>query len=164
MDRRTFLAAGAATIALAHTSTQAFAAAGDADAALDRFLSQDFEHRLDRSPEQVSSLGLDKGPRAAQKSELADRSLDAWYRDRREAKQMERQLKAFDPAKLSPSARVSLDSTAFRATIEATYARSFNYGDARGNLEPYAVSQLTGAYQSVPDFLDNQHKIGRAHV
>jgi len=159
MDRRTFLAAGAAAIALTQTTAPAFAAAGDADAALDRFLNQEFEHRLDRSPEQVSSLGLDKGPRAAQKSQLADRSLDAWYRDRREAKQTERALKAFTGARLSPSSRVSLDSALFRAQIETAYARTFNYGDARGNLEPYVLSQLTGAYQGVPDFLDNQHTI-----
>lgn len=159
MDRRTFLAAGAAAIAFTQTGTPAFAAAGSSDAALDQVLSQDFEHRLDRSPEQVTSLGLDKGPRAAAKSQLSDRSLEAWYRDRREARQMDKQLKAFDRSSLSPAARVSLDSALFRSSIEAAHARTFNYGDARGNLEPYVVSQLTGAYQGVPDFLDNQHTI-----
>ncbi len=35
----------------------------------------------------------------------------------------------------------------------------FDYGDQRGYIVPYVVSQLTGAYQSVPTFLDRQHQI-----
>lgn len=158
MDRRTFLAASAATLALSPNSAWGTSVVGS-DAALDQFLGQDLEKRLDRSPELVTSLGIDKGPRAAAKSALTDRSLAAWYRERREARQTSRKLSLFKNAELSPSAHISLDSAAFRLSVEVEHARSFTYGDARGNLEPYVVSQLTGAYQSVPDFLDNQHTI-----
>ncbi len=161
MDRRSFLASGAATIALAPFASQAFASRrrSSPDASLDAYLRKEFEHRLDRSPEQVTSLGLDNGARAAAKSQLTDRSLKAWHRDRREAREVARRLKAFRKLPLSPISKISLDSALFRARIEERHASTFNYGDARGNLEPYVLSQLTGAYQSVPDFLDNQHTI-----
>lgn len=164
MDRRSFLASGAAAIAMAPLASPARAASttAEADASLDAYLKQEFERRLDRSPEQVTSLGLDKGPRAAAKSRLSDRSVEAWYRDRREAKLSLRQLRAFAALPLSPTAKISLDSALFRADIEVRHARTFTYGDARGNLEPYVISQLTGVYQSVPDFLDTQHTIETA--
>src|SRR3989440_6950909 len=37
-----------------------------------------------------------------------------------------------------------------------TRTEPFEYGDG---VRPYVVSQLTGAYQSVPTFLDRQHRI-----
>jgi uncharacterized protein (DUF885 family) len=159
MDRRLFLISSAAALAFASGEGLASPPAADADAALDRFLTRDFEHRLDRSPEFVTSLGLDHGARAAAKSRLTDRSLAAWRRERREAITRERRLQAFHRDALSPSSRISLDIAVFRSAIAAEYARNIPFGDAGGYVEPYVVSQLTGAYQDVPDFLDNQHAI-----
>ena len=40
--------------------------------------------------------------------------------------------------------------------------QAFDYGGQSYGPSPYAVSQLTGAYQSVPDFLDTKHRIDTA--
>src|ERR1700743_2807373 len=39
---------------------------------------------------------------------------------------------------------------------------AFDFGGSSFGPSPYVVSQLTGAYQSVPDFLDTKHKIETA--
>ena len=39
---------------------------------------------------------------------------------------------------------------------------AFDFGGLSFGPSPYVVSQLTGAYQSVPDFLDTKHKIENA--
>lgn len=35
----------------------------------------------------------------------------------------------------------------------------FHYGSNGGRFSPYLLSQLTGAYQDIPDFLDTQHRV-----
>ena len=35
----------------------------------------------------------------------------------------------------------------------------FDFGGSAFSRSPYVVSQLTGAYQNVPDFLDTKHRI-----
>jgi len=159
LGRRQFLAAGVAAAALSGGAAFAATPALSPDAALDQFLTQEFEKRLDRAPETVTSLGLDVGARAAAKSQLSDQSRDAWRRDRADDIARDQALRGFDRAALSPDARVSLDIASFRAAVAADYARTIAYGDLGGYVEPYVVSQLTGVYQSAPDFLDNQHKI-----
>ena len=62
-DRRQFLATTAAGAAAFATSAQA----QNAEAALNTAFDDFFNQSLDHSPEQVTSLGLDKGPRAAAK-------------------------------------------------------------------------------------------------
>ena len=69
--RRALIAATSAGAAAA--AFPAFALA-DQNAALRSLLDQFFEAQLDDSPERVTQLGLDKGPRAAAKSQLDDYS------------------------------------------------------------------------------------------
>ncbi|HEY1961121.1 MAG TPA: DUF885 family protein, partial [Rhizomicrobium sp.] len=70
-------------------------------------------------------------------------------------------LKAIDGAALGGMDRVNYDTLAYvfdaRARIYA-----FDFGGSSYGPSPYVVSQLTGAYQSVPDFLDTKHKIEAA--
>src|ERR1043165_7195212 len=82
LDRRNLLMSGAATaavVSLSHASLAATAAASAGDAAASAKLNKLFaafvNELLDHSPEGVTSLGLDKGPRAHQRRELGDRSL-----------------------------------------------------------------------------------------
>src|SRR5262249_12302549 len=65
------------------------------------------------------------------------------------------QLRAFGHGSLSGADRANYDTVEFQME---TIARSepFAYGDVS---RPYVLSQLTGAYQSVPTFLDRQHRI-----
>src|SRR6516225_7837851 len=79
LDRRQTLAgAGAAALALAPTLAHA-APAGtqseQADAYLDKTLTQQFYENVDRNPELATALGLDKDKRAKLRSKLNDYSL-----------------------------------------------------------------------------------------
>jgi hypothetical protein len=56
---------------------------------------------------------------------------------------------------------VNYDTIAYVQDIEAEADRQFNYGGS-GSGAPYVLSQMTGAYLSVPDFLDTQHSIDTA--
>jgi uncharacterized protein (DUF885 family) len=38
----------------------------------------------------------------------------------------------------------------------------YKFGSVGGNFAPYVISQRTGAYQEIPDFLDSQHKVETA--
>ena len=65
--------AGAALL----TAAPALAQPAAEDAKLRAMLDQMFETQVDESPRRATSLGLDKGARAALKSQLDDNSLDA---------------------------------------------------------------------------------------
>lgn len=167
IDRRRLIAttvAAAAGPALAHAAKDAppppaVSDAAKAEGAKMQKLFGDFVGEyLDRSPELATSVGFDVGPRAHQRSELSDRSLAtaAKYRAADEADLAK--LHAIDRAVLTPADKVSYDVVeyVFAATVKGE--KTFDY--AGGGLQgPYAVSQLTGAYQQVPDFLDSQHPV-----
>jgi uncharacterized protein (DUF885 family) len=103
----------------------------------------------------VTNLGLDKGKYAWAKSKLTENSLTRV----REVKQLNasqlKRLKVFGDGSLSGRNLANYQTVEFQME---TLARTepFNYGDLG---RPYVVSQLTGAYQSVPNFLDRQHQI-----
>ena len=159
-DRRTFLlatAAAAATAGLDLTPLAAHAAA-PADDALNG-LFDDFVHRdLMRSPEFATALGLDTGDLAPLRTKLGDRSLASVARDTADNASRLTALKAIDRAALSPFAAVGYDTLAFVYGVRAEADARFDYGGG-GVGGPYVISQLNGAYQSLPDFLDNQHPV-----
>ncbi|RZJ82654.1 MAG: DUF885 family protein, partial [Brevundimonas sp.] len=68
------------------------------------------------------------------------------------------QLSGFDQAGLSPAGALNYAIAAFGSETAAQTAR-FDYGAGPGRPSPYIVTQLSGAYFSTPDFLDNQHRI-----
>jgi len=87
---------------------------------------------------------------------LTDASLERGRASpsRRNASRLQR-LRAFGRSSLAGSDLANYDTVEFQMeTIART--EPFEYGDA---VRPYVVSQLTGAYQSVPTFLDRQHQI-----
>lgn len=131
--------------------------AGDA-AGLTATLDAIADDILDASPELTTALGLDTGRRAHQNGLLNDRSLAARADQKRRTRRHLAALEGFQDQALSGLDRVNL--AAVRATLEfqdAIGAR-FDYGSAV-DPQPYVVSQLTGAYASVPDFLDSKHDI-----
>ena len=168
MDRRHLLKAGVATVALggfAHagglwaTITPAAATpAGSAeDSRLATLLDGIMEQMLDRSPEMVTTLGLDKDSRLGAKGLLDDRSLAGWEADKARNTGQLAALKAIDRAALTGLNRTNYDAVRFGIEVQEEFNRELPYIG-----EPYALSQLTGAYQSVPDFLDSQHGIDNA--
>ena len=106
-DRRTFLVttAGAALAAAA----PAFAQQTGEDARLRAILDQMFEARVDDSPRFATSLGLDRGARAALKSKLDDNSSSARARRLEQARGWVNVLKTVDREKLSAASKVDLD-------------------------------------------------------
>jgi uncharacterized protein (DUF885 family) len=164
-DRRQFLAAASALIAAAVAAAlprRVSAAApapppqsGDAAARLDALFEVFMDERLSRNPELVTSLGLDKGKYAWAKSKLTEDSLQRARELKQENASRLQRLKAFGRDSLRGSDLANYDAVAYQMeTIVLT--EPFDYGDLG---RPYVVSQLTGAYQSVPTFLDRQHQI-----
>jgi uncharacterized protein (DUF885 family) len=156
-DRRSFLAtsAGAALAA----ATPALAQAGGEDAKLRTKLDAMFETLVDDSPRFATSLGLDKGKRAALKSQLDDNSNAAKARRLERSRGWVADLKAIDRSKLSASSKVDLDVVLYQQENAVRNGDKYKFGDVGGNFSPYVISQQRGAYANVPDFLDSQHKV-----
>lgn len=125
---------------------------------LNAFLEKIFDQALDDSPQLVTGLGLDKGERAQAKFRLDDASLADKAKDRALNTQQLAQLKAIDRSQLTGMAGVNYDSILFNLETAEAANQRFDYGYL-GAGQPYMISQLTGSYQSTPDWLDNQHRI-----
>jgi uncharacterized protein (DUF885 family) len=148
MDRRSFLA-GSAAAGLA--PQVAFGAPADPYAPV-------LEAVLRLSPETATGLGLDQGARSALKHRLDDRS------DAHRMSYFDAILAAAPRLRAAPASSPRDDI--FRQTVvwlaEAVQPfRGFAYGGVSGYSYPvpYVVSQVTGSYQTIPDFLDTQHTI-----
>ncbi|MBN8847950.1 MULTISPECIES: DUF885 family protein [unclassified Sphingomonas] len=164
MDRRSFLghasiaALAAGLPAVAHAAA-ATTATGSGDAKLHALLDRIFADRLVSNPEGATRLGLDTGRNAALKSQLEGRSaLDA-ARDLTRAKSEFAAIRAIDPATLGEDARLDFDVVTWQLERSIAGQERFHYGSNGGRFSPYLLSQLTGAYQDIPDFLDTQHRV-----
>ena len=168
IDRRQFMVASGSLVATAVAAALMRTAAGEQAAArgqaraatpagerLDALFDVFMDERLTRRPERLTSLGLDKGKYAWAKAKLTDESL-ASVREFKasEASQLKR-LEAFDRKSVSGPDRADYDTVMFQLETQARLA-PFDYGSG---ARPYVVSQLTGSYQSVPNFLDRQHRV-----
>jgi uncharacterized protein (DUF885 family) len=154
-DRRSFLATTAGAAVAIASGARAQGPNG-AEAQLNKAFDDFFNQSLDNSPEQVTSLGLDKGARAAAKSKLHDESLAEIDRRKRETAANLARLKTIDRAALTGMAAVNYDCVLYTLEAGAEGDRRFAY--PTGN-SPYVLSQISGAYQRMPDFLDSQHTI-----
>jgi uncharacterized protein (DUF885 family) len=117
------------------------------------------KEKLDRSPILVSTLGLDKGARAHQKFELDDCSIAAWEGDKRRTVDQLARLRRVDVNALNLQERVNYDSVIYGLVLGDEVNRDFAYIGAPYYFSPYVLSQLSGSYRQVPDFLDTQHSI-----
>ncbi|ASD26408.1 DUF885 domain-containing protein [Brevundimonas diminuta] len=159
IDRRRLLLTAAATAVAAPTLAQAAAAAvTDADTRLNALLDGWFEADIDESPERATNLGLDKGARAGLSSKLSEAGPDAIRKDRDKAISRWAELRAFDQTGLSEAGALNYAIASFGRQTSAETAR-FAYGAGPGRPSPYVVTQLSGGYFSMPDFMDNQHRI-----
>ncbi len=154
MDRREFLAS---SIALAFASVlhgPARAEPGSEAARARALYEAIFERLLVAAPQTATSLGLDTGRHAAARSRLDDRSpagrmnvlgplIEAWP-----------QLQSIDAGRLEGRDRSDFETIAWVAAISREIAsHPFGGIDSYAYPVPYVVSQLTGAYQSTPDFI-----------
>jgi uncharacterized protein (DUF885 family) len=155
-SRRQFLV-GSTAVAL--TPGAALAQSSGEDGRLRALLDGIFEAQVDESPERATGLGLDKGARAPLKALLDDRSAQARARRLGETRSRVAALKAIDRAGLSAASRVDLDVVLYQQQTALSAGERYAFGSVGGRFSPYVISQQTGAYQDIPDFLDNQHKV-----
>jgi uncharacterized protein (DUF885 family) len=162
LDRRSVLRSGTAITALAICGNAVAKTKGaplspeavKLNGLFDAFVNE----TLDRSPELVTSLGLDKGARAYQKSMLADRSpAEIAALKRINADQLAR-LRTIKRETLAGMDAVNYDAVLYGLKQQEETDKRFRYG-AIGASAPYVLYQLGGAYHDVPDFLDSQHRI-----
>jgi len=157
MNRRELLAGVAAGAALTGAG-RALAAPGT-PVELNKLFDTFVQEGLDLNPEGVTSLGMDVGARAYQKSQLTDRSLAAVRRIQDiEARQLA-QLEAFDARSLTGMDALNRDVVLYGARQQVEDARRFKYAGG-GAGAPYVLNQFQGsAFHDLPDFLDSQHRI-----
>ncbi|WP_293481661.1 DUF885 family protein [Phenylobacterium sp.] len=124
---------------------------------LNKLMADFFNEALAESPELATSLGLDKGKLAGAAARLSDASLEAKERRRKLNADQLRRLKAVNRGRLTGMAAINYDSVLFELQANAE-AERFPYG-AAGAGAPYVLSQITGSWQNVPDFLATQHRI-----
>jgi uncharacterized protein (DUF885 family) len=165
LDRRTLLVTLAATSAIAGIRSPAramlAAAPGGEGAKLTALYERIYDRMVDEDPEFATALGLDKGDRAAAKSKLTDRSPAGIKRGHDIYRTGLSDLKKIDVSKLSGMDLVNYET--FRGPWE-DYVKAydtFSYG-LHSWPEPHPVTQLSGIYRSVPDFLVNQHSIANS--
>lgn len=152
---------GAASAALTlpfSTVARAAEPTDGANAAVGQLVEDIKEQWLDRSPEQTTSLALDKDARAGAKRLLDDRSLAAVGKERSQVVANLARLGAIDRTALSGQSAINYDILAYWLDAENQANRTFSYASAR----PYVVSQMEGAYADLPDFLDTKHTIKTA--
>jgi uncharacterized protein (DUF885 family) len=137
-------------------------ASNDADAL--KLLDDAAENLLRLQPEGATSLGIDTGPRAALRSQLADRSAAGQERLATQVRADLARVNAFNTAGLSHGMRTSVE------VVRSAYATALDgfalpYGDITvggWRNTPYVVIQNVGAYLDIPRFLDSEHPIDNA--
>lgn len=158
--RRALLGAGAAGIAIlggCSTTQTTELASADWGAQMHAVLDQAVANALRRSPERCTSLGLTEA-RAGYRfiDKLSDASKEGARQARSEIQAALYDLRVINRDWLSPRDRVTYDVVT--ASWENRLATSaFEVGGGAG--APYVVTQLTGAYTDIPDFLDAQHPL-----
>lgn len=167
LNRRHLLGTTAAGLALlavpavgrAGVRSQDGAARAQARALYDQI----FEAGLQASPINATGLGLDVGARAGLKSRLDSRAYADRLNTFKSIAAARPALAAVDASSLTGRDRSDYDTVVWMAERSAEIA-AFPFGgvDSYGYPCPYVVTQLTGLYQAVPDFLDSQHTVANA--
>jgi uncharacterized protein (DUF885 family) len=159
LDRRQLLACAAA----AGLTSPAFGAPPSTGtqegqrltALLDAFWAEE----LQSNPERATELGLDTGANAALKHRLSDVSRAGIEGDRAQVAQQAQRLAAIDRKALTGMDAVNYDTVAY--IIESRRrVLALDMGGTDGfSPSCYVLSPITGAYQGIPDFLENKHKV-----
>lgn len=156
--RDLLLSTGAAAVAIGLAPRRAQAAG---DPQLSALFDAFFDEGLQLRPESATQIGLDKGRNAGLKARLNDPSSAGRAKARALNDDQLRRLKAIDRSKLSGADRLNYDVVLY--TRESTArTQGFDFGGAAFSPSTYVLSQLTGSYQSTPDFLDTKHTINTA--
>ncbi|WP_395645853.1 DUF885 domain-containing protein [Terricaulis sp.] len=156
ITRRTLMtatAAGAMLAAAGCNNPQAGGGSAEFNALLDRIATD----ILKEAPEYATSLGVDEAKAGGRYIDrLSDASKEGGHRRQQMAETALADLRRFNRDSLSAADKVSYDVvvTAGENSVEAG---RFDYGS--GATAPYVLTQLTGAYTGLPDFLASQHPV-----
>ena len=154
INRRSFLLAS--TAAGLAACTRGLRPDGASEATRARTIyDQVFEQMLRLEPEAATNLGLDIDARAGLRARLNDLSTtgrNGWWGPLIEALP---RLRAIDREALPLRERALRDSAIWFGE-RAADRRALSYGVESA---PYVITQLYGAYASLPNFLDVQHKV-----
>jgi uncharacterized protein (DUF885 family) len=168
MNRRDAIAALVSTIALPFLPACAqdgpATPSGPTEAQARALLDEIAENLLRLLPESATSLGIDTGPRAALRSQLADRSAEGQQRIASQLRTDLERASAVNTSGLPHALRTSFE------VVRSAYATALEgfalpYGDVPvggWRITPYVVIQNVGAYLDVPRFLDSDHRIENA--
>lgn len=167
MDRRTFLVSGTAAAALTATPVAArtFQAAtakppaGPGDAGLNAIFDALLKDMIQRAPELASSIGFDKGPGAALKRRLNDRSPEAKARAQADTKAYLAKIETVDPATLSEASKLDREIVSYSLNTQLLPRDKFQLDAV---MRPFAIFQQGGVYFAMPDFLNTTHTIATA--
>jgi uncharacterized protein (DUF885 family) len=166
LTRRQLLGCSSAVGALLVMDTR-LAPAAPASDRLSDMLARHAEQLLRESPQSATALGLDTGVRAALKRELDDESASALASSCVRCAARLKDLESIDRKRLKPADAFQYEAAVYANQLGVEGAQ-FDYGEntllavINENITPYVVTQQTGAVNSIPDFLDSQHKIESA--
>src|SRR5258706_189398 len=133
---------------------------GSEDERLHALLDTFLDEILNEQPQSATQWGLDSGARVALRSRLDDYSSQAPTRWLASSGSRLERLRRIDRARLSANARVDRDVVQWWLDKVVAGTRRFPFGEVTVvTCSPYVFSQLSGPYQSVPDFLDSQHPV-----
>ena len=143
MERREFLVAGSAAALAAGFPISAMAAeaANPADKALRALMDRIFYDSLAINPERASSVGLDRGVRAALKSRLDDYGPGQRFIAREMQRKALADLKAVSPDGLSPAMRRGRENAIY-GIEQQLVADNFGLSSVQ---RPYPITQQGGA-------------------
>jgi uncharacterized protein (DUF885 family) len=161
VDRRTFIVSGLASGTALATTPAALAqaakpAAGPGDAGLNAIFNDVLMKTIQRSPEAATQIGFDKGPNAAAKSKLTDRSPAAEAAAHTDLKAALAKIEAVDPATLSEASKLDREVVLYSLRGQALPQDRFKIDSV---MRPFAIFQQGGVYFSMPDFLNTTHTI-----
>ena len=168
MDRRLFLKGAAGTALATAMPAAALAQPGSEDARLRKLLDAFWDELIAENPEDATAPGLDVGANAGLRHQLSDYTSAG--RDAMFARDKARlaRLTAIDPAKLSDAAKIDYEVVAYQLDRQVKGGERFRFGEGPSSsfsyapYSPYIVSQLSGPYQALPDFLDTKHPVANA--
>jgi len=139
-------------------------AAAETEAARARALyDRIFEEILLVAPQLATTLGLDTGKRAGARSLLNGRGRAYRLGQLGPVAKAWPAVQKIDAAQLSGADRTYFETISWLASIcRELEAQPLGTVDSYNYPVPYVVTQLTGAYQSTPDFLESDHPIESA--
>ena len=156
-DRRQFLlgsAAATGALALGGCAVMPRSGAGNARQLYDSI----FQTLLRESPEMATGLGLDTGANADLRARLSPSGPAGKRGSYGPLVDQLPALRRMAGGGLAGREKAFLDAVLWLGERVEEVSRT-PWGTFDGYPVPYVISQLTGSYQSIPDFLDSQHKV-----